>query len=1078
MGKTRDQGNLVSEGRPRLKSNRLSIGSDNTDYELAIKRTKEDGTGVQLHLWNNSVDNTGGNVWSGIRFTGSTNDYETSEIKSWRVHPGTGLNSLSFNTGGVERMVLSSSGVGIGTNSPDQTLHLYDSSAFASFTNSDDTGEAGILFRRHDNNQNRGYVVYDFTDDALKFRASNNGSGEDLRITDFGVGIGTTATSNSKLIVENYKTSNNESSVSIQTKTGSNAAGYSASGINIRSVANSSSGDNHTAYLAMNSRSPSLNGVHGSSAYITMSSPDSQGTYGTGQLDFYIRNGAAYGFPNDPSTPSNYWMSSLLTIKSSGLIGIGTNNPRSALDIVNTPDSNVRISFSDSTAQRNNFIGLDTQADELVISADEDNEGTDSHIKLRVDGIDSLNLTSYRAEIGNTSTWSANSYNTAAGSVAQASSGSNGHGWLATPWVYTSAIEATDERGTGSCGITLGEHGASNATTGAVDNIIMWTDGVDRLSINASGTVTIPGTLNVRTAIDLADNDELRFGSGDDAKIYHNGSHLYVDMNADDDIYIRDANSSNATRFLFDTSVGDLYIHHQIYVGRGSGSTYNSGVGNAITTYARDASYQASDTWTARTRIIADWRGAANETTNEDTAVIMSEVKDRGGNIWPIYKIDPSANTWSRGSSYIGRTRNNTTGTPTNYYTPSTNNSAGFYAYGGKNAITDRLYATAYWNRAFLRTYPSNEDLSNADDRAALEINWGTRVDNGGDPLAGPESNTQSLDIDQGQRAKISGAGRGEFIYGVWAGRVESDENSPNSVYINGESSVTAYAGNTSSVNNYNLRTGHNGYTQIIGRNTVDTDNVFVSYVNGSNRIRFQADGNGRFDGGADIGNADYAEMFEWSDGNPNNEDRRGYSVVLVGEKIRPATSSDDPADILGIISGNPGVLGDAAALNWNNRYLKDEFGTNITVDKEYLVWNKGHEYDESQSKIEVQLQYGEDEDQVETVMRHPKVPVAQPDPNDKNSLDGCERWPIDDIDNTTSIPQYARDNNIRAIYKELVPNPDYDPNLVYVPRRDRQEWDAVGMLGKLTLRKGQPTGAGWRKLSDINDTLERWLVR
>ena len=857
MGKTRDQGNLVSEGRPRLKSNRLSIGSDSTDYELAIKRTKADGTGVQLHLWNNSVDNTGGNVWSGIRFTGSTNDYETSEIKSWRVHPGTGLNSLSFNTGGVERMVLSSSGVGIGTNSPDQTLHLYDSSAFASFTNSNDTGEAGILFRRHDNNQNRGYVAYDFTDDALKFRASNNGSGEDLRI------------------------------------------------------------------------------------------------------------------------------------RSDGDVIVGNNSEDYEVNL----GSRTRLAVVDTT------------------------NGALLHLRGQSPAV-----------------------------FFDASSGGNGK-------IYLDSA---------SFSIYSGTPGS---------------EGTDRFSISDAGLVTIPGTLNVRTAIDLADNDELRFGSGDDAKIYHNGSHLYIDMNLDDDIYIRDVNTSNATRLKLDTSAGDLYLSHQLYAGRADSTTYNTGVGNAIVTHARDSSYQ-TDTWTARTRILADWRGSANEATNEDTAVIMSEVKDRGGNTWPIYKIDPSATTWSRGSINIGRTRNSTTSTPTNYYTPSTNNSAGFYCYGGKNAITDRLYATAYWNRAFLRTYPSNEDISNADDRAALEINWGTRVDNGGDPLAGPESNTQSLDIDQGQRAKISGAGRGEFIYGVWAGRVESDENSPNSVYMNGESSVTAYAGNTSSANNYNLRTGHNGYTTISGRNTVDTDNVFYAYVNGSARIRFQADGNGRFDGGADIGNADYAEMFEWSDGNPNNEDRRGYSVVLVGEQIRPATSSDDPADILGVISGNPGVLGDAAALNWNNRYLKDEFGTNITVDKEYLVWNKGYEYDESQPKIEVQLQYGEDEDQVETVMRHPKVPVAQPDPNDKNSLDGCERWPIDDIDNTTSIPQYARDNNIRAIYKELVPNPDYDPNLVYVPRRDRQEWDAVGMLGKLTLRKGQPTGAGWRKLSDINDTLERWLVR
>ena len=33
-------------------------------------------------------------------------------------------------------------------------------------------------------------------------------------------------------------------------------------------------------------------------------------------------------------------------------------------------------------------------------------------------------------------------------------------------------------------------------------------------------------------------------------------------------------------------------------------------------------------------------------------------------------------------------------------------------------------------------------------------------------------------------------------------------------------------------------------------------------------------------------------------------------------------------------------------------------------------------------------------------------------------------------------------------------------------------------MLGKLALRKGQPVGDRWRKLKDINETLELWLVR
>ena len=39
-------------------------------------------------------------------------------------------------------------------------------------------------------------------------------------------------------------------------------------------------------------------------------------------------------------------------------------------------------------------------------------------------------------------------------------------------------------------------------------------------------------------------------------------------------------------------------------------------------------------------------------------------------------------------------------------------------------------------------------------------------------------------------------------------------------------------------------------------------------------------------DGAWNGGGADYAEYFEWSDGNTSAEDRRGISVVLVDDKI------------------------------------------------------------------------------------------------------------------------------------------------------------------------------------------------
>ena len=74
---------------------------------------------------------------------------------------------------------------------------------------------------------------------------------------------------------------------------------------------------------------------------------------------------------------------------------------------------------------------------------------------------------------------------------------------------------------------------------------------------------------------------------------------------------------------------------------------------------------------------------------------------------------------------------------------------------------------------------------------------------------------------------------------------------------------------------------------------------------------------------------ADYAEMWEWADGNPDNEDRRGKFVTVdENNKIRIATTDDDY--ILGIISATPCVVGDVQSENWREMYLKDVFGQPI----------------------------------------------------------------------------------------------------------------------------------------------------
>lgn len=78
---------------------------------------------------------------------------------------------------------------------------------------------------------------------------------------------------------------------------------------------------------------------------------------------------------------------------------------------------------------------------------------------------------------------------------------------------------------------------------------------------------------------------------------------------------------------------------------------------------------------------------------------------------------------------------------------------------------------------------------------------------------------------------------------------------------------------------------------------------------------------------------ADYAEYFEWEDGNPSNEPRYGLFVTLDGEKIKLATSEDDY--ILGIVSAKPVIEGDSQSEQWKDKYLKDVFGNHLTETEE-----------------------------------------------------------------------------------------------------------------------------------------------
>lgn len=131
---------------------------------------------------------------------------------------------------------------------------------------------------------------------------------------------------------------------------------------------------------------------------------------------------------------------------------------------------------------------------------------------------------------------------------------------------------------------------------------------------------------------------------------------------------------------------------------------------------------------------------------------------------------------------------------------------------------------------------------------------------------------------------------------------------------------------------------------------------------------------------------ADYAEFFEWIDGNPNGEDRVGYFVTLDGNKIKIASPDDY---ILGVVSGEPFVLGNGDCDVWNDMYLRDEFRRTI--------------YEPAPKIKEVDGELVEIEGEFEGT--RPKL------------------------------------------------NPEYDHTQRYISRFDRPEWAPIGMLGVLAVR-------------------------
>ena len=193
----------------------------------------------------------------------------------------------------------------------------------------------------------------------------------------------------------------------------------------------------------------------------------------------------------------------------------------------------------------------------------------------------------------------------------------------------------------------------------------------------------------------------------------------------------------------------------------------------------------------------------------------------------------------------------------------------------------------------------------------------------------------------------------------------------------------------------------------------------------------FRVNGSGAVFGAGSFHNhgADYAEMFEWEDGNASDEDRRGKTVVKGNSGfIRVATGEDNSSTIFGVVSTNPSIVGDSKWNEWSGRYLRDKFGSKLSNAVYYIA---------NVSNTEERVRCGPDE----------------------SAPSGYEK----------------------IVSSEFILNPDYDPNVAYVSREDRKEWATIGLVGKLLVLPDQVVNPNWilfRTITHADGDVLEYIVK
>lgn len=195
-----------------------------------------------------------------------------------------------------------------------------------------------------------------------------------------------------------------------------------------------------------------------------------------------------------------------------------------------------------------------------------------------------------------------------------------------------------------------------------------------------------------------------------------------------------------------------------------------------------------------------------------------------------------------------------------------------------------------------------------------------------------------------------------------------------------------------------------------------------------SRRFVVLGSGVGEFAGAVNSGlGDDYAEMYEWEDGNPEIEE-----------------------DII---------------INDDNEENNIEIGPLNKIESELIKLKK--------DRHGIVVTFREGTNKIKVCEEH-EIPIGVSKPNESSGFT-CGSSPLE-WKNRFLKDEWGK--NIKTDDNLYIQNPLYDPKIIYIPRRERREWANVGLVGICPILNGQIIPKHWIRMNQLNDNLTNYFVK